>query len=151
MIIDFRMSEVLSWTTVNLIHDATFGNNSFLIQLQLIPYIYIPSFSARDTILRVVKALSLELPVKNLKLTTKAIFSAKIDNENNTARRDIHKVLADFRSESLGKNYLVIVAIESISAFMEVVSRYKISFNKKNIVKFKNDYSYFFFIWSRSL
>lgn len=79
---------------------------------------------ARDTISKVVKALSIELPDKKLSLSSRTIFSLKLDKEDNTVRKELYKTLSDFDEDKLGNKFVVIINAESVVSVMEVVSSY---------------------------
>jgi hypothetical protein len=77
---------------------------------------------ARDTVSRVVKALSIELPEKTLTLSARALFSTKFEKDKSTMNLRVHKILSDFHVDQLGSCFMVIVTVDMVSIVMEVVS-----------------------------
>ncbi|XP_011501036.1 PREDICTED: glutamate receptor ionotropic, delta-1, partial [Ceratosolen solmsi marchali] len=111
--LDLRTTGVLSWPKVNFIHDDTFDRSKLRI------------CAARDTISRVVKALSVELSDKRLKLSTRALFSTKFEKDKSTMKLRIHKILSDVHVDQLGNCFMVIVTIDMVSTIMEVAKSLK--------------------------
>ncbi|OXU22666.1 hypothetical protein TSAR_016242 [Trichomalopsis sarcophagae] len=97
--LDLRTTGSLSWPKVNLIHDETF---------------------ARDTISRVVKALSLELPDKRVSLSAQALFSTRFEKNENAMRQRVHRILSNYRVDQLGSCFMVVVTVDMVSVVMEV-------------------------------
>ncbi|XP_023248636.1 ionotropic receptor 93a [Copidosoma floridanum] len=101
---DLRVSSTLSWPKINFIHDDTL---------------------ARDTISRVVKALSVELPDERLTLSARALFSTKFERNEVAMRQRLHKILADFRVEQLGTCFMAIVTFDMVFSILEVARSLK--------------------------
>ncbi|XP_031786808.1 ionotropic receptor 93a isoform X2 [Nasonia vitripennis] len=99
--LDLRTTGSLSWPKVNLIHDDTF---------------------ARDTISRVVKALSLELPDKRVSLSAQALFSTRFEKNENAMRQRVHRILSNYHVDQLGSCFMVVVTVDMVSIVMEAKS-----------------------------
>ncbi|XP_076678250.1 ionotropic receptor 93a-like [Andrena cerasifolii] len=97
--LDLRMMNVLSWNMINILHDDTFE---------------------RDTISRVLKAISDKLPNKSLNLISRSIFTLKHDDNQISRKGSVKSVLSGFRVEQLGHCFLVIATVDMVADVMEV-------------------------------
>ncbi|XP_023313506.1 ionotropic receptor 93a [Trichogramma pretiosum] len=96
---DLRMTKTISWPRINFIYDDTFE---------------------RDMISRVVKALSIELPNRDLTLSARALFSTKYERDEAAMLKLLHETLANFRLDELGSCFMVIVSVDMIEAVLRV-------------------------------
>lgn len=132
--LDLRMMNILTWNMINILHDDTFGNKNDSIvtaimthrSFYLILFVFlIRIVSDRDTISRVMKAISDRLPNKQLNIISRSIFTLKHDATKSERRNSVKKVLDDFHVEQLGHCFLVIATIDMVADVMGVV-RYKV-------------------------
>ncbi|CAB0040639.1 unnamed protein product [Trichogramma brassicae] len=96
---DLRMTKTISWPRINFIYDDTFE---------------------RDMISRVVKALSIELPNRDLTLSARALFSTKYERDEAAMLKLLHETLSNFRLDELGSCFMVIVSVDMIEAVLRV-------------------------------
>ncbi|XP_046624536.1 uncharacterized protein LOC124307152 [Neodiprion virginianus] len=99
VLLDLRTRSALTWSKLNVLHDETFG---------------------RDTISRVMIALSVELLDSRLVPTTRSIFTIKEAKSDRGKRQEVLKILSSFSEERLGSCFLVIVTIDMVGLIMEV-------------------------------
>ncbi|XP_046750223.1 uncharacterized protein LOC124413578 [Diprion similis] len=99
LLLDLRTRSALTWKKINVLHDETFG---------------------RDTISRVMIALSVELLDSQLVPTTRSIFTIKEAKSERGKRQEVLKILSSFPEERLGSCFLVIVTIDMVGVIMEV-------------------------------
>ncbi|XP_020712212.2 ionotropic receptor 93a [Athalia rosae] len=104
VLLDLRTKSALAWSKINILHDDTFG---------------------RDTISRVLIALSTELPDSGLTPATRSVYAIKKTKSDRARRQEILRILSDFPIERLGGCFLVIVTIEMVGVVMEVAKSLK--------------------------
>ncbi|CAK9824580.1 Ionotropic receptor 93a [Anthophora retusa] len=102
--LDLRMTNVLPWNVINILHDDTFD---------------------RDTISRVMKAISDKLPSKRLNLVSRSIFTLRHDDTEKGRKNSVRKILHDFHVEQLGHCFLVIATVEMVADVMTVAKSLK--------------------------
>ncbi|XP_053999997.1 ionotropic receptor 93a [Hylaeus anthracinus] len=102
--LDLRMMNILSWNVINILHDDTFD---------------------RDTITRVMKAISDKLPNERSSLISRSIFTLKHDVTERERISSVKKVLDDFHVEQLGRCFLVIATFDIVADVMEVARSLK--------------------------
>ncbi|XP_017792932.1 PREDICTED: glutamate receptor ionotropic, delta-2 [Habropoda laboriosa] len=98
--LDLRMTNVLSWNVINILHDDTFD---------------------RDTISRVIKAISDNLPNRKLNLVSRSIFTLKHDDTERSRKNSVRKILHDFHVDQLGHCFLVIATADMVADVMDVM------------------------------
>ncbi|KAK1122819.1 hypothetical protein K0M31_009261 [Melipona bicolor] len=131
--LDLRMMNILTWNMINILHDDTFGNKSDSIVIAIIVTQILLSnsvcISDRDTISRVMKAISNRLPNrlpnKQLNIISRSIFTLKHDTTKGERRNSVKKVLDDFHVEQLGHCFLVIATIDMVADVMSVARSLK--------------------------
>ncbi|XP_020296775.1 ionotropic receptor 93a-like [Pseudomyrmex gracilis] len=99
ILFDMRITDSLTWNNINILHDDTFD---------------------RDTINRVTKAISTELPNKKFTMVSRSLFAFKHADSERTRRKYIKDMLENFHVEQLGKCFLIIVTIDTAADVMEV-------------------------------
>nr|XP_012146787.1 PREDICTED: probable glutamate receptor isoform X8 [Megachile rotundata] len=97
--LDLRMTNILSWNVINILHDDTFD---------------------RDTISRVMKAISDKLPNRQLSLVSRSIFTLKHEDTEMARKKAVKKILDDFHVEQLGHCFLVIATVDMVVDVMTV-------------------------------
>ncbi|CAD1474571.1 unnamed protein product, partial [Heterotrigona itama] len=102
--LDLRMMNILTWKMINILHDDTFD---------------------RDTISRVMKAISDKLPNKQLNIISRSIFTLKHETTKSERRNSVKKVLDNFHVEQLGHCFLVIATIDMVADVMGVARSLK--------------------------
>ncbi|KOC62658.1 Glutamate receptor delta-2 subunit [Habropoda laboriosa] len=102
--LDLRMTNVLSWNVINILHDDTFD---------------------RDTISRVIKAISDNLPNRKLNLVSRSIFTLKHDDTERSRKNSVRKILHDFHVDQLGHCFLVIATADMVADVMDVARSLK--------------------------
>ncbi|KAK9295911.1 hypothetical protein QLX08_009886 [Tetragonisca angustula] len=102
--LDLRMMKILTWNMINILHDDTFD---------------------KDTISRVMKAISDRLPNKQLNIISRSIFTLKHDATKSERRNSVKKILDDFHVEQLGHCFLVIATIDMVADVMSVARSLK--------------------------
>ncbi|XP_076242368.1 ionotropic receptor 93a [Calliopsis andreniformis] len=102
--LDLRTNNIMSWNMINIFHDETFD---------------------RNTIGRVMKAVSDRLPNKKLNLISRSIFTLKHEEDEKRRKGALMSVLNDFHVEQLGHCFLVIATFDMIADVMEVARSLK--------------------------
>ncbi|XP_050483078.1 ionotropic receptor 93a [Bombus huntii] len=102
--LDLRMMNILPWNVINILHDDTFG---------------------RDTISRVMTAISDKLPNKQVNLISRSIFTLKHETTRSERKSSVKKTLNDFHVEQLGHCFLVIATVDMIADVMGVARSLK--------------------------
>lgn len=124
--LDLRMTDILSWNVINILHDDTFGdkatsNNDNVTILLSNANTCSRLVSDRDTISRVLKAISNKLPNKRMNLISRSIFSLRHGNTGSERKSSVKKTLNDFHVEQLGHCFLVIATVDMVADVMSVV------------------------------
>ncbi|XP_066582000.1 ionotropic receptor 93a [Prorops nasuta] len=96
---DMRIFNALSWNTINILHDDTFD---------------------RDTISKVVRSVSDELPRQKIGISPRSIFTFNHGNSDWSRKKHIQDKLETFRTEQLGCCFLVIVTQDVVPDVMDV-------------------------------
>ena len=78
-------------------------------------------FQERDSIIRVLKALSMELPNKKVTLTSRSLFAIKNEKDDRAMKQEIIKTLTNFPVNQLGNCFMVIVSADMVNNLIEVV------------------------------
>ncbi|XP_051164696.1 ionotropic receptor 93a [Leptopilina boulardi] len=99
LFLDLRVSGALSWNKINIIYDTSFQ---------------------RDTISKVLKSLSIQLPNKKLKQASRSLFSIKYDKDDHIMRNQIRKTFSNYRFEKLGNCFMVIVKVDMVIPIIEM-------------------------------
>ncbi|CAL7938576.1 unnamed protein product [Xylocopa violacea] len=98
--LDLRTTNVLTWNTnINILHDDTFD---------------------RDTIGRVARAISDDLPNERSNLISRSMFTLKHEDTERRRKSSVKNVLGDFRVEQLGNCFLVIATVDMVADVMDV-------------------------------
>ncbi|XP_016772034.2 ionotropic receptor 93a isoform X5 [Apis mellifera] len=125
--LDLRMTDILSWNVINILHDDTFGDkatssNDNVTILLSNANTCSRLVSDRDTISRVLKAISNKLPNKRMNLISRSIFSLRYGNTGSGRKSSVKKMLNDFHVEQLGHCFLVIATVDMVADVMSVAN-----------------------------
>ncbi|XP_015433115.1 PREDICTED: uncharacterized protein LOC107189154 [Dufourea novaeangliae] len=117
--LDLRMMNILTWNVINILHDDTFGDKTSYTSSRdyLVCTVSVPG---RDTISRVMEAISNKLPSKRLNLISRSIFTLQHDETERGRKSSVRKVLHDFHVDQLGHCFLVIATVDIVADVMEV-------------------------------
>nr|XP_034179469.1 ionotropic receptor 93a-like isoform X2 [Osmia lignaria]XP_034179470.1 ionotropic receptor 93a-like isoform X2 [Osmia lignaria] len=102
--LDLRMMNIPSWNVINILHDDTFD---------------------RDSIGRVMRAISDKLPNRQLSLVSRAIFTLRHNDRERERKNSVKKVLDDLHVDQLGRCFLVIAAVDIVADVMAVAKSLK--------------------------
>lgn len=124
--LDLRMTDILSWNVINILHDDTFGDkatssNDNVTILLSNANTCSRLVSDRDTISRVLKAISNKLPNKRMNLISRSIFSLRHGNTGSGRKSSVKKMLNDFHVEQLGHCFLVIATVDMVADVMQTL------------------------------
>ncbi|XP_012281340.1 ionotropic receptor 93a [Orussus abietinus] len=115
ILMDLRMTGVLVWKKINLLHDQSFGRKTSLEM----------NVERRDTISRVLRSLSSELPNKERAVSSVSVFDIKPETSDWAMRRQLMKTLSGFHTRT-ENCFLVIVTLKMVADVMEAANSLKI-------------------------